>query len=63
MLLINPKCSRLHYFSLSLRVCGVGRKIVGEELVTNPEMECFSPGEETAGSEVLTFTVEAEMSE
>ena len=53
--------SRLQYFSSSLRVSGVGRGIVAKELASTPEI--FSPEEDTADSEVVTFTVEAELAE
>ena len=60
-MLINSMHSRLHYFSSSLRVSGVGRWIVAKELPSSPEI--FSPEEDAADSEVGTLTVEAELSE
>ena len=56
-------CSRLHYFSSLLRLCVLWRGIVAQELVSSPEMACFSLEEDTADSEVSTFTVDAELSE
>ena len=59
-MLIDSMRSRLHYCSL-LRICGVGRGIVAKELASSPEI--FSPEEDIADSDVVTFTVEAELSE
>ena len=60
-MLINSMHSPLQHCSSSLRVCGVGRGIVAKELASSPEI--FSPEEDTADSEVGTFTVEAELAE
>ena len=42
-------------------MCGGGGRVVAQELASSPEI--FSPEEDTAGSEVLTLTDEAELSE
>ena len=42
-------------------MCGVRGGIVAKELASSPEI--FSPEDDTADSEVGTFTVEAELSE
>ena len=44
-------------------MCGAGRGINAQELVSSAEMECYSPEGVTVDSDGLTFAVEAELSE
>ena len=64
MILVAHKFSAFSFSLLFVVVVSVGwGEGVAKELVSSPEMECFSLEEDTADSEVLTFTVEAELSE